>query len=123
MANKRLSILPGTVEFLALGAIARGGRMHGFQVLHRIKENSAGDLLIEEGALYPALHRMEKRDWLEAEWAVSEKGRRAKYYLITAAGREALVEETGTWDRYVEAVSRVVRGTNADGTEVAEAAT
>ncbi len=88
--------------------------MHGFQVLRWIKESSNGDLLIEEGALYPALHRLEKRDWLEAEWAVSEKGRRAKYYVITAVGREALVEESNTWDRYVDAVSRVVTGKGTD---------
>ena len=108
MARDSLSILPGTVEFLALGALARGGRMHGFEILGWIEQTSDGDLLVEEGALYPALHRMEKRKWLRADWAVSPKGRRAKYYEITAAGRAALVEVSRDWDRYVAAVGKVV---------------
>jgi len=105
-----LSILPGTVEFLALGALARGGRMHGFEVLRWIEETSGGDLLVEEGALYPALHRMEKRGWLRGAWAVSEKGRRAKYYEVTARGRKAFEKETRQWGRYVTAVQSVVAG-------------
>jgi transcriptional regulator len=108
MTRSSLSILPGTVEFLALGALARGGRMHGFEILRWIEGRSRGDLLVEEGALYPALHRMEKRGWLEAEWAVSEKGRRAKYYVVTAEGRKALRRERSTWARYVRAVASVV---------------
>jgi transcriptional regulator len=108
MTRSSLSILPGTVEFLALGALARGGRMHGFEILRWIEGRSRGDLLVEEGALYPALHRMEKRGWLEAEWAVSEKARRAKYYVVTAEGRKALRRERSTWARYVSAVASVV---------------
>jgi transcriptional regulator len=105
-----LSILPGTVAFLALGALARGGRMHGFEVARWISERSDGDLLVEEGALYPALHRLEKRGWLKADWAVSEKGRRAKYYTVTARGRQALGSERSEWQRYVAAVGKVVSG-------------
>jgi transcriptional regulator len=108
--SSSLSILPGTVAFLALAALARGGRMHGFELLRWIEEASNGSLLLEEGALYPALHRLEKRGWLEAEWAVSEKGRRAKYYKLTAEGRRAFNSEAREWDRYVEAVARVVDG-------------
>lgn len=108
MARTSLSILPGTVEFLALGALARGGRMHGFELLDWIERTSEGDLLVEEGALYPALHRMEKRRWLRADWAVSPKGRRAKYYEITPAGRQALLGVSRNWDRYVAAVDKVV---------------
>ena len=103
-----LSILPGTVSFLALSAIARVGPLHGFQILRWIKETSEGDLLVEEGSLYPALHRMEKKGWLDSEWAVSEKGRRAKYYTVTARGRKALDSESAEWERYVTAVRRVV---------------
>jgi transcriptional regulator len=110
MPDPALAILPGTVEFLALSALARGGRMHGFEVLGWVRRTSDGRLLIEEGALYPALHRMEKRRWLVAEWAISEKGRRAKYYTITAEGRRALVQETRGWNEYVAAVARVVAG-------------
>jgi PadR family transcriptional regulator PadR len=111
MSDSSLPILPGTVEYLALSALARGGRMHGFEVLGWIRRASEDRLQLEEGALYPALHRMEKRKWLEAEWAVSEKGRRAKYYRITAVGRRALVEESRGWDEYVAAVARVATGT------------
>lgn len=105
-----LSILPGTVAFLALAGLARGGRMHGFELVRWIDQASDGDFLVEEGALYPALHRMEKRGWIEAEWAVSEKGRRAKYYTLTAKGREALGSERDEWSRYVAAVGKVVSG-------------
>ena len=84
--------------------------MHGFRVLQWIEESSDGELLVEEGALYPALHRMEKRGWLDAEWSVSEKGRRAKYYQVSSAGRAALARETRSWERYVDAVGRVARG-------------
>ena len=84
--------------------------MHGFQVLSWIEERSDGALLVEEGALYPSLHRMEKRGWLTASWAVSEKGRRAKYYTITRAGRRAVMVESKDWGRYVEAVEKIVAG-------------
>ena len=87
--------------------------MHGFEILRWIAERSEGDLLVEEGALYPALHRMEKRGWLEAQWAVSEKGRRAKYYALTAGGRRAMRRESRNWSRYVRAVSKVVAGEGA----------
>jgi len=108
--SESLSILPGTVAFLALAALSRGGRMHGFELVRWIDEESGGDLLVEEGALYPALHRMEKRGWLRGEWAISEKGRRAKYYTLTARGRQALGSERAEWTRYVAAVGRVVTG-------------
>jgi transcriptional regulator len=103
-----LSILPGTVAFLVLAALARGGEMHGFELVRWIDQQSDGDLLVEEGALYPALHRMEKRGWLKARWAVSEKGRRAKYYTLTARGDLALRSERNEWQRYVAAVGKVV---------------
>lgn len=103
-----LPILPGTVAFLALTAISRGGPLHGFEVLRWIKDASRGELLLEEGALYPALHRMELEGWLRSDWAVSEKGRRAKYYEITRAGARALSKQSSEWDRYVSAVGRVV---------------
>jgi transcriptional regulator len=111
--TESLSVLPGTVSFLALSAIVEGGPLHGFEVLRWIRETSDGEFLIEEGALYPALHRMEKKGWLTSEWAVSEKGRRAKYYSVTAAGRKQLDEERDTWVRYVDAIRRVVRAGEA----------
>jgi DNA-binding PadR family transcriptional regulator len=103
-----LSTLPGTVEFLALGAIEQAGRTHGFEVLRWISDVTSGELLPEEGALYPALHRMERRKWLRGSWGISEKGRRAKYYEITTRGRAALAKATRAWSRYVAAVGKVV---------------
>jgi PadR family transcriptional regulator PadR len=105
-----LSILPGTVSLLALNALSRAGRMHGFQILRWIQETSGNELLLEEGALYPALHRMELDGWLGSDWAISEKGRRAKYYRITRAGERALAKKVAEWDRYVSAVARVAAG-------------
>ncbi len=81
--------------------------MHGFEVLEWIRNTTSGELVIEEGALYPALHRMEKRGWLVADWAVSPKGRRAKYYRLTKKGHAALAREEAKWGRYVEAVAKV----------------
>jgi DNA-binding PadR family transcriptional regulator len=82
--------------------------MHGFEVLRWISDATSGELLPEEGALYPALHRMERRRWLRSNWGVSEKGRRAKYYEITTRGRAALANATRDWARYVNAVGKVV---------------
>jgi transcriptional regulator len=102
-----LDLLKGTLELLVLKTLAGGGELHGFQILDWIRDTTDDALVVEEGALYPALHRMEKRGWLSATWAVSEKGRRAKYYRLTAAGRKALRREENTWDRYTEAVRKL----------------
>jgi len=83
--------------------------MHGFQILEWLHRATREELQVEEGALYPALHRMEKRGWLAARWATSERGRRAKYYRLTAAGRRALAQEEERWARYVTAVARISR--------------
>jgi transcriptional regulator len=98
------------MELLALGAIARGGKMHGFEVVRWIDRTSGGDLIVEEGALYPALHRMEERGWLDSVWAISDRGRRAKYYSVTRRGERALAKADEEWRRYVAAVRKVVRG-------------
>lgn len=109
MSEESLSILPGTVSFLALNAVAGSGPLHGFQILRWIQDTSEGAFQVEEGALYPALHRMEKKGWMTSEWAVSEKGRRAKYYAATAEGRRALRRKGAAWDRYMEAIGRIAR--------------
>lgn len=103
----QLAVVRGTLELLVLNTLADANPMHGFAILDWIRESTRDALLIEEGALYPALHRMEERGWLAAEWAVSEKGRRAKYYSLTAAGKKALVREEARWSRYVEAMDQV----------------
>jgi len=105
MDSDGLQVLKGTLDLLVLKTLARNDELHGFEILDWIERESGSALLIEEGALYPALHRMEKRGWLESVWGVSGKGRRAKYYRLTAKGRRAHDEETRSWSRYVDAVA------------------
>lgn len=107
MGSESLSLLKGTLELLVLKALAANEQLHGFEILDWLEESSDSELIVEEGALYPALHRMEKKKWLAADWGISEKGRRAKYYHLTQAGREALTDQESTWERYVVAVSKV----------------
>jgi transcriptional regulator len=103
----RLDLLQGTLDLLVLRTLADGAR-HGYQIAREIKESSADVLQVEEGALYPALHRIEARGWIEANWGVSENNRRAKFYGLTAAGREGLETQSRAWDAYVQAVARVM---------------
>lgn len=111
MASDGLDVLPGTLEMLVLKTLAGGGELHGFAILDWIRDRTRQSLVIEEGALYPALHRMQKRAWLTSRWGVSDKGRRARYYRLTAAGREELRQQDEKWERYVEAVERIGRRT------------
>lgn len=107
MSETSVSVLKGTLDLLVLRTLSRGEEMHGFEILEWVADSTGGSLVLEEGALYPALHRLEKRAWLEAEWGVSQKGRRAKYYRITPKGLKALSEEEAGWARYVDVVSQV----------------
>jgi transcriptional regulator len=102
-----IDVVPGTLEMLLLKTLSPGRAMHGFEMLRWIRDTTEGELSIEEGALYPALHRMERRGWLQAEWGVSEKGRRAKYYEITGEGRRELDREEARWRRYMAAWDRI----------------
>jgi PadR family transcriptional regulator, regulatory protein PadR len=101
-------LLQGTLDLLILKALARGS-MHGYGVAEWIHESSQDVLRVEEGALYPALHRLELRGLLSAEWGTSDNNRRAKYYALTAAGRKRLAEETEYWRRMSGAVARVLQ--------------
>jgi transcriptional regulator len=101
-------LLQGTLDLLILKALARGA-MHGYGVAEWIHESSQDVLRVEEGALYPALHRLELRGWLSAEWGTSDNNRRAKYYALTAAGRKRLAQETEYWRRVSGAVARVLQ--------------
>ena len=103
-----LSLLQGTLDVLVLRTLAWGPK-HGYAVAKWIAETTEDDLQIEEGALYTALHRMEKRGWIESEWGLSDTGRRAKFYQLTAAGRQQLAVQTERWARYARAVSRVLQ--------------
>lgn len=109
MSRDELDLLRGTLELLILTALAGGRELHGFEVLDCIREGTDEALVVEEGALYPALHRMEKRGWLESTWGISDKGRRAKYYRLSKAGEAALDHERATWSGYVEAVARLAK--------------
>jgi PadR family transcriptional regulator, regulatory protein PadR len=99
--------LQGTLELLILKTLAAGGEMHGFGILDWMRRTTGDEIVVEDGALYHALHRMRKRGWVAAEWGVSEKGRRARYYALTGKGRQALATEEALWTRYVAAVARI----------------
>ena len=103
-----LELLQGTLDVMVLKTLSWGPR-HGYAVARWIRETSGDEIEIEDGALYTALHRMEKRGWIESEWGLSENNRRAKYYQLTAAGRRQLARQTALWARYARAVSRVLQ--------------
>ena len=105
--NDEPSLLQGTLDMLILRTLTRGS-MHGYAITEFIQEKSENMLRVEEGALYPALHRLELRGWLASEWGLSENNRRAKYYRLTAAGRKQLAAESQTWQRLSGAVMRVM---------------
>lgn len=101
-------ILQGTLDLLILRTL-QAGPMHGWAISERIQQISQDVLHVNQGSLYPALHRLEHQGWIEAEWGVSELGRRAKFYELTAAGRRQLTIEAGEWERMSTAISRVMK--------------
>ena len=101
-------LLPGTLDLLILRTLLREP-LHGWAISERVQQISDDVLQINQGSLYPALHRLEHQGWIEAEWAVSELGRRAKYYRLTASGRRQLVVETREWERMAAAIGRVIK--------------
>ena len=104
------SILPGTLDLLILKAASLGA-LHGYGVLLRIAQITDGALNIEQGALYPALYRLEVQGLLESEWGVSDNNRRAKFYSLTAAGRKRLRQETQDWQRLADAIAAALSAT------------
>lgn len=107
MAEPNLTLLRGTLDLLILQALEAGSK-HGYAVSEWLEDTTDGTLLLEEGTLYPALHRLERKGWVDAEWGVSENNRRAKFYRLTAAGRRRLANETSAWRRYTEAVAKAL---------------
>jgi PadR family transcriptional regulator PadR len=101
--GKQATLLPGTLDLLVLKAVSLGA-LHGYGVLLRIQQISGAALTIEQGALYPALYRLEHQGLLQTEWGTSDNNRRAKYYSLTVAGRKRLREETESWNRLVAAI-------------------
>ena len=102
-ADNQAELLPGTLDLLILKAVSLGSA-HGYGVLLRIAQISRGGLLVEQGALYPALHRLEHQGLLDSDWGTSENNRRAKFYRLTAAGQRRLRQETVSWSRLVAAM-------------------
>lgn len=105
--------LYGSLEMLILKALSVDAPMHGLEIARFIKESSRDALIIEEGALYPALHRLAAKGLVEGEWLVSEKGRRAKFYDITASGHRTLEAELDSWTRHQKAVGHVITARKA----------
>jgi transcriptional regulator len=101
-------LLPGTLDLLILRTLQKEA-LHGWAVSERIQQISRDVLQINQGSLYPALHRLEHHGWIEAEWKVSELGRRAKYYTLTTSGRRQLAAEAKEWERMAHAIGRVMR--------------
>jgi PadR family transcriptional regulator len=100
-------LLHGTLDALVLKTLSRGPR-HGYGIARWIEDETDEAVVVEEGSLYPALYRMERREWIEAEWGRSELGRRAKFYRITPKGRRQLLEETRQWARFSTGVSKML---------------
>jgi PadR family transcriptional regulator PadR len=101
-------LLPGTLDLLILRTLQTQA-LHGWAISERVQQISQDVLQINQGSLYPALHRLERRGWIEAEWGISELGRRAKYYGLTTSGRRQLAIEATAWERMATAISRVMR--------------
>jgi transcriptional regulator len=102
-------ILQGTLSLLVLKTLASNGRLHGYAITSHIQRVSDDLLRVEEGSLYPALHRMEQLGWLRSEWGLTDKKREARFYSLTAAGRKQLAVEQESWSRLTEGVGRVLR--------------
>jgi transcriptional regulator len=103
----KLDLLQGTLDLLILRTLEAGPR-HGWAISERIQRISRDALRVNQGSLYPALHRLEHQGWIKAEWGVSELGRRARFYRLTASGRRQLEVETETWARLTAAIGRVL---------------
>lgn len=108
MGNKN-DVLQGTLALLVLKTLAARGRLHGYAITAHIQDVSSQLLRVEEGSLYPALHRMEQDGWVRAEWGRTEKNREARFYAITARGRKQLLEEEERWARLSQGVAKVIR--------------
>ncbi|HJU41333.1 MAG TPA: PadR family transcriptional regulator [Vicinamibacterales bacterium] len=109
MPSQRNDILQGTLVLLVLRTLASHKRMHGYAITSHIQRVSSDLLRVEEGSLYPALHRMAQAGWLRSEWGVTEKKREARFYALTPKGRKQLAREEETWARLTQGVTRVLR--------------
>jgi transcriptional regulator len=111
--NDSSGLLPGTLDLLILKAVSLG-KLHGYGVLLRIQQISGGGLQIQQGALYPALYRLEQQGLIDSEWGTSDNNRRAKFYRLTPAGRARLGDETASWNRLADAIAMALRTTRRE---------
>ncbi len=109
MPMRREEIPPGTLEVLILRTLCRGKPMHGFEIADFIQETSGGVLQVEEGSLYPALHRLLLKEWIEGEWGKTSENRRARYYSLTTEGRKQLARELDRYARVSQALARLLQ--------------
>ena len=109
MPQRKNDVLQGTLALLVLKTLASNPGMHGYAITAHLQKVSADLLRVEEGSLYPALHRMEQQGWLRSEWGLTEKNREARFYSITAKGRKQLAAEEESWERLTDGVARVLR--------------
>lgn len=107
MGRPPIDLLQGTLDLIVLKTLSWGA-MHGFGIARWIQRTTDDTLQVEEGSLYPALYRMENRGWIKAQWAVTENGRRAKYYKLTALGKRQLAAEAQSWDRLTGAIDKIM---------------
>jgi len=108
MPIEKSDLLQGTLDMLILKIVTLGP-IHGYAISQRLRQISREVLLVQQGSLYPALHRLEKRGWLAAEWGESENGRQAKFYKLSPKGRKQLDKEESNWNRLAEAVARILQ--------------
>ena len=111
--SKPAELLPGTLDLLILKSVSLG-TLHGYGVLLRIVQISGGSLHIQQGALYPALYRLEQQGLIESEWGVSDNNRRAKFYKLTSLGRQRLRDESAGWNRLADAMAAALRATSQE---------
>src|SRR5215813_12032768 len=109
MKSNRIDLLQGTLDLLILRTLQDNSPKHGWDIAERIEQISQHVLQVNQGSLYPALHRLEHQGWIKAEWGVSELGRRARFYQLTAAGRKQLALESEKWERITAAIGRVLK--------------
>src|ERR1700728_1542542 len=107
MTEARLELPQGTLDLLILKVVAPDA-MHGWAISERLQQISEDAIQVQQGSLYPALHRLERRGWVKAKWAISENNRRARYYELTSMGRKQLVDETVQWHRLTDAVDHIL---------------
>ena len=108
MGRDRLSLVQGTLDLMILGILA-GGPAHGYGIAEQVREATSGELLLQDGALYQALHRLDRQGFVDAEWGASENNRRARYYSLTAKGRRRVREQADEWHRYARALGAILK--------------